>query len=398
MTINASFLIDSAVRADRMRGGRNKFGSYYKRDRAQRMQRQTRSSSSSAGGGAVFHSMFQQQMHITDQQVSSSTPDHHHHPHIHYYPPINNGHHHHPLGKGGLLKNGGPHHHYHHHDSLLQSPTLSSSTHSPNIHSSSSSSSNGSTSQQQQQQLHHTDFSMTSLNRVASQLQQQQHLPLSGYVPNCDNLTTTTPDNLAALLGNSIDGATTAAYGNIKSEPYEFAAICYPSSIADPILFGHHHHQPPLPDYGIAFSGAASYASMTPMEPPPPSSTGGSSGSNRSSPLLPICPAPTIKSIDSFFACAGERSSSSSKKSMMVPDVLMKLEESLVSDVVRQKWLIDQVEKLVGDVFKVSINAVDHDLQFLVGWTKDAPYFSSLVVRGYIFRVPDLIHMTHFSD
>ncbi|KAJ1357017.1 Nuclear hormone receptor member nhr-25 [Parelaphostrongylus tenuis] len=30
-----------AVREDRMRGGRNKFGSYYKRDRAQRMQRST---------------------------------------------------------------------------------------------------------------------------------------------------------------------------------------------------------------------------------------------------------------------------------------------------------------------------------------------------------------------
>lgn len=29
----------AAVREDRMRGGRNKFGSYYKRDRAQRMQR-----------------------------------------------------------------------------------------------------------------------------------------------------------------------------------------------------------------------------------------------------------------------------------------------------------------------------------------------------------------------
>ncbi|VDK40790.1 unnamed protein product [Cylicostephanus goldi] len=32
-------LLQSAVREDRMRGGRNKFGSYYKRDRAARMQR-----------------------------------------------------------------------------------------------------------------------------------------------------------------------------------------------------------------------------------------------------------------------------------------------------------------------------------------------------------------------
>lgn len=32
-----------AVREDRMRGGRNKFGTYYKQDRAQRMKLATRS-------------------------------------------------------------------------------------------------------------------------------------------------------------------------------------------------------------------------------------------------------------------------------------------------------------------------------------------------------------------
>ncbi|VDN35375.1 unnamed protein product [Gongylonema pulchrum] len=48
-----------------MRGGRNKFGSYYKRDRAQRMQR----IALRTNGTQNFFSQ-----HAADQQVSSSTP------------------------------------------------------------------------------------------------------------------------------------------------------------------------------------------------------------------------------------------------------------------------------------------------------------------------------------
>lgn len=51
-----------AVREDRMRGGRNKFGSYYKRDRAQRMQRIALRANGT-------HNFFNQ--NTTEQQVSS---------------------------------------------------------------------------------------------------------------------------------------------------------------------------------------------------------------------------------------------------------------------------------------------------------------------------------------
>lgn len=56
-----------AVREDRMRGGRNKFGSYYKKDRAQRAQQAQRTNLVRSGMIPPFYAM--------DQQVSSSTSE-----------------------------------------------------------------------------------------------------------------------------------------------------------------------------------------------------------------------------------------------------------------------------------------------------------------------------------
>ena len=57
--LNFSILLLSAVRHDRMRGGRNKFGPMYKRDRARKLQvirqRQVFTSHSGLGGGGQGH-------------------------------------------------------------------------------------------------------------------------------------------------------------------------------------------------------------------------------------------------------------------------------------------------------------------------------------------------------
>jgi hypothetical protein len=82
-----------------MRGGRNKLGTMYKKDRARRMQQQRTSSSSSAS------SLVQ---HLSDASVTSSTPQ--------YYTNING------------------HARHQSYDANIQSPTLSSSTHSPPSH------------------------------------------------------------------------------------------------------------------------------------------------------------------------------------------------------------------------------------------------------------------------
>lgn len=184
----------------------------------------------------------------------------------------------------------------------------------------------------------------------------------ASYMPNCDNL--------AALLSSSIDEQLMRAangtpsgfplYSTVKSEPYEPTY-----ATTDPFLL----QQPPLPDYGVVLS-MPQYMSMAPMAP----SSGGSSSSNGSSPLLPLCPAPTAKSIDSVFFGATD-------KSGIVPELLMQLAGSLLEDKARQTWLFDQLDKLTGDVFKVAINAIDHDLHSsLVNWARSAPFFCKLDV------------------
>ncbi|CAI4226025.1 unnamed protein product [Auanema sp. JU1783] len=97
-----------AVREDRMRGGRNKFGSYYKRDRAQRAQAQ-RSNLAARNGSVPQQTAPHQNVFYVpsmDHQVTSSTPDQS--AHIQYFDTQT--------------------HKKADYDALLQSPTLSSST------------------------------------------------------------------------------------------------------------------------------------------------------------------------------------------------------------------------------------------------------------------------------
>jgi hypothetical protein len=98
-----------------MRGGRNKFGSFYKRDRAQRMQQFARRS------GGAFSSMFQHHMHLTEHHVSSSTNELSAHPQHIYYQQQHANDAHKLLTPTALKTSSG-------YDALLQSPTLSSST------------------------------------------------------------------------------------------------------------------------------------------------------------------------------------------------------------------------------------------------------------------------------
>uniref|UniRef100_A0A0R3S598 NR LBD domain-containing protein n=1 Tax=Elaeophora elaphi TaxID=1147741 RepID=A0A0R3S598_9BILA len=144
-----------------MRGGRNKFGSYYKRDRAQRMQRIALRANGT-------HNFFNQS--TTEQQVSSSTPTGIAATaaataaaavHAQYFDTSGN----------QKFKND--------YDALLQSPTLSSSTQPPT-------------------------------NYVVPRP--------SAYLPNCDNL--------AALLGSSIDdpllrSSSFPIYSCVKPEPFD---------------------------------------------------------------------------------------------------------------------------------------------------------------------------------
>lgn len=94
----------------------------------------------------------------------------------------------------------------------------------------------------------------------------------------------------------------------------------------------------------------------------------GSAGSNRSSPLLPVCPIPSEKAIDSFYATKA-------------PAVLTMMADSL-SDDHRIFLLLSRFKDDISivDPFKYSMMVVEENLNQLVGWAKSAPYFEKLEV------------------
>uniref|UniRef100_F1KWX2 Nuclear hormone receptor family member nhr-25 n=1 Tax=Ascaris suum TaxID=6253 RepID=F1KWX2_ASCSU len=286
-----------AVREDRMRGGRNKFGSYYKRDRAQRMQRIALRTNAPQG-------FFPQ--HVADQHVSSSTPDQT--AQVQYF----------DAQSTQKFKND--------YDALLQSPTLSSSTQS-------------------------------SANFV-------MHRP-GAYLPNCDNL--------AALLGSSIDdpllrGSSFPIYSCVKPEPFE--------SYPDAGTFS----QPPLPDYAT-FCPTSSYTAMSAMAPVSASS----SGSDRSSsPLLPVCPVPTEKTIDSvFYAPKQTPMLTTCTESLLEPTLLLQL--------------LNKGDK-TRDAFQFCKSVIEENLNQIVVWAKNAPYFDKLHVEDQIALIYSAWAPIHVLD
>ncbi|VDK60527.1 unnamed protein product [Anisakis simplex] len=283
-----------------MRGGRNKFGSYYKRDRAQRMQRIALRSNAPQ----PFYPQ-----HVTDHHVSSSTHDQT--PPVQYFDNQNN----------QKFKND--------YDALLQSPTLSSST-QPS-----------------------TNFVM--------------HRP-GAYLPNCDNL--------AALLGSSIDDpllrtSSFPLYSCVKPEPFE----TYPETAATTTF-----PQPPLPDYA-SFCPTSSYAPMSNMAP----ISASSSGSDRSSsPLLPICPVPTEKTIDSVFYTQKQSTMlSTCAESLMEPTLLLQL--------------LNKGDK-TRDAFQFCKSVIEENLNQIVIWAKNAPYFDKLHVEDQIVLIYSAWAPIHVLD
>ncbi|CAJ0583518.1 unnamed protein product, partial [Mesorhabditis spiculigera] len=317
--------IEQAVREDRMRGGRNKFGSYYKKDRAQRMQRQQ------VRGVPQTPTTFFQQQPIDQHIVTSSTND-----------------------TRTILQPTQQIQYFDHklkqeYDNLLQSPTLSStSAHSPQI--------------------------------VVPRA-------VPPYVPNCDSL--------AALLGSSIEDPllrsqatqymTTAYPQNIKHEPFDY------NRYHDAHLFVHHHGE-----YGVFSQPTTTYASMLPVAPISSSTSsalrtvlvaGGSSGSNRSSPLLPVCPVPTEKTIDTVFY-GGK------------PNILNSMVQHIKSEDTRIQGLLSMPITDALDPFKFCLHAVDQDLQQLVEWAKSTPFFENLDVNDQttlLYTSWSTVHMIDFT-
>ncbi|EGT46786.1 CBN-NHR-25 protein [Caenorhabditis brenneri] len=227
-----------AVRADRMRGGRNKFGSFYKRDRAHRMQRNAMRVPTVIPVQTVTQTPTQSYYQPADHQVSSSTTDQNSQ-NIYFDQ---------TKVKTEFVKT--------EYDAHLQSPTLSSTN----------------------QQL--SDFIMRP----------------TGYLIDHQ-------DSIAALLGNASEDPLLrhtfpASYQlpEVKQEPFDYNEHLV-----------HHSFQ----DYHNIYQPTTNYATMMPMTAvsttsPLVTSTSSTASGNitdasSNSPVLPLCPAPTEKTVDHFY-------------------------------------------------------------------------------------------------
>uniref|UniRef100_A0A1I7XV39 Nuclear receptor domain-containing protein n=1 Tax=Heterorhabditis bacteriophora TaxID=37862 RepID=A0A1I7XV39_HETBA len=281
-----------AVREDRMRGGRNKFGSYYKRDRAQRMQR-IALKNVPAQSGTYYGS----HPSSIDQQVTSSTAVQS--TNTQYF------------NNSAKIKR--------EFDSILQSPILSCN--------------NSPTNQ--------------------------------SFITHRPNPYLTDSESLAVILGSSIDQSF-PVYPTVKPEPFEYTE---------------HLVQQPLLEYS-AFHTPVSYASMVPMGVVPlqRNNTNSGANSNRSSPVLPVCPTPTKKTIDNVFYKSA---------------VLTIMHESLPEDS-RIFSLLRKIDKL--DPFTYCVSAVEENLNQLVTWAKSAPYFNKLEMEDQMILLHTSWAMIHIID
>lgn len=341
------FFIFAAVRDDRMRGGRNKFGSMYKRDRAERMKNQRNNERYSILG---------------DHMVSSSTPSA---ADIGVFVPpstVENLYNSYKTCMG--LKSSYENH--------VQSPTLSSSTHSPphrppvNLETSPilsspfSSSSNG---------LHST----------------------AAYTPNCDI-------NLTALLTNGVDDPLSRSHPSafyplesfriVKPEPFEYDPFSSFSSLSG--------------DYSLSPYGS-SIADQTLGTVGMGSFPTGFDVNSSNAGTLPICPLPTSQSFHNHLnlmrttnhgsafkanaapslTAAVNKSDSTSPNYQSKPnEFLMNLTRELFT--YEDSWrrgFVDQVQQFTGDNFTVICHAVDTELHREVTWAKNNAYFSMLQVK-----------------
>lgn len=287
-----------AVRADRMRGGRNKFGSFYKRDRAHRMQRNAMRVTTIIPVSTGTQSQPTTFYTPAEHQVSSSTTDQN--AQIQYYDQTK--------VKTEFLKTD--------YDAHLQSPTLSSSTN---------------------QQITVSDFIMRPAYLVDHQ------------------------ESIAALLNSTNEDHLLrfpASYPlpEIKQEPFDYTE--------------HHFIHHPLLDYSN-YSSAANYAQMMPMPtistaPSLVTSTSSTSSgriieASSTSPILPLCPAPTEKTVDNFY------NSSIAEMCKTLPD-----------DTLIPRILSQTVKAGKNDAHAFAVQVADENLKEIVTWAKQDQMFSKL--------------------
>ncbi|KAF1748445.1 hypothetical protein GCK72_024912 [Caenorhabditis remanei] len=285
-----------AVRADRMRGGRNKFGSFYKRDRAHRMQRNAMRVTTIIPVSTGTQSQPPTFYTPAEHQVSSSTTDQN--VQIQYYDQTK--------VKTEFIKT--------EYDAHLQSPTLSSSTN---------------------QQI--SDFIMRP-----------------GYLVDHQ-------ESIAALLNSTNEDhllrfPTSYPLPEIKQEPFDYTE--------------HHFIHHPLLDYSN-YSSTANYAQMMPMTtistaPSLVTSTSSTSSgriieASSTSPILPLCPAPTEKTVDHFY------NSSIAEMCKTLPD-----------DTLIPRILSQTVKATKNDAHAFAVQVADENLKEIVTWAKQDQMFSKL--------------------
>lgn len=168
-------------------------------------------------------------------------------------------------------------------------------------------------------------------------------------------------DSLAVLLGSSIDDPLLRAhqfpvYPSIKQEPFEYS---------EPFI----HSQ--LNDYS-AFHPTGSYVNMLPIssaqlvataQVTSTSNKGSDSGagSSRSSPILPICPIPTEKTVDHFYN-----------------STLSELSKGLPQETRLLQTINTLNRNIKPEPLRFALDVAEENLKDLVTWAKMDHFFSKL--------------------
>lgn len=131
--------------------------------------------------------------------------------------------------------------------------------------------------------------------------------------------------------------------------------------------------QPSLPaDYSPFCPPTSSYTAMTAMTPVAAAQRAGTTA-DRSSPLLPICPLPTEKTIDSvFYAPKQTALLCSCTESLLDPSLLI--------------HLLGKGDK-TRDAFQFCKSVIEESLNSIVAWAKNAPYFEQLPVSWNLYEL-----------
>ncbi|KRZ51884.1 Nuclear hormone receptor family member nhr-25 [Trichinella nativa] len=430
-----------AVREDRMRGGRNKFGSMYKRDRARRMQAYQRiglDGSNGANGSSLQFTgnnglPHQHVVRHQDQLVTSSSP----------------------LGAEKSMCSADKLSPYRCssvvYEQNVQSPTLSSSTHSPP---------NGFyqsqlAAQQQQQQQSATTL-VPSASDYFGQSGNVTPLQAVSYVPNCDNVAAllsagcleelrTWPATACTTTGQSATlAATTGAYCNLNGVKQEGLKA------SDPVPFD--------PDHGFGtaalstlgfgdYANVAAYGengflpsrgAMLTAQPPSSTPYAGYAKSRSATyepclgngAALPLCPIPTSKAfqmnlgpgyattgqpgtptyaaVHGFSLAAAAAAAANiaphpdrrpAPTSPIVCELLEQLSQSVCDSPAWQYDMDEACDKQTqADSFSAVCQCVDQELFKQVEWAKSSPHFKELTLDDQMLLLQSVWAELHVLD